>query len=184
MRRAAPILALTAATLAISCIELTVDGSALGSIDFVQLPSPSIVAGDTLRDSAGNAFPLTTRVYLADGSETSTFPVTYVLLDTFAELKGDFLVAKSSLDLGTVPKQRIAATVGGLQSLVREIVVVRRPDSIRATGPLVDTIEYNVPTTAADKSVSLAVQVVAGSTAPLTGVTNYVVTYRLLRPPP
>ncbi len=182
MRRAVPILALAAATLTISCIELTIDGSALGSVEFVQLPSPSIVVGDTLRDSSGNAFQLATRVYLADGTETTTFPVTYVLLDTFADLKGDYLIARSSLDLGTVPKQRIAATVGGLQSLVRTVVVVPRPDSLRAVGPLVDTIEYRTPSTAADTSVALAVRVVTGSTTLLAGVRDYVVTYRLRRP--
>lgn len=183
MRRAVPVLAFLAACTALSCIELTVDGSELGSIDFVELPSPSIVVGDTLRDGTGAAWALRTRVYLADGSETTDLPVTYVLLDTFAQLEGDYLIARGNLNPDSLPKvQRVTASVGSLQSLTRGVSIVLRPDTVFATGVLEDTIEYNVPSTAADTSVGLSVRVVSGSGASQKGVKDWVVTYRLLRP--
>ncbi|MGQ0650637.1 MAG: hypothetical protein ACT4P7_24110 [Gemmatimonadaceae bacterium] len=166
---------------AAACIDITVDSSALGSLEFVPLPYPSIDAGDTLRDANGVAVKLQANVFLADGSLDTKRPVTFLSLDSSVTISSaNFLVAKP-FKAGTVTDSaRLVATVGSLQSQQRRLTVVPRPDSL-ARGVTVerDTIFYSAPAAATDTSMALLVRVLSKSGTPPVGVPFYIVRYRL-----
>lgn len=166
-----------------ACIDLSVDADAVGSIDFPPLPSPSVVAGDSLRDTTGAPFQLRADVYAADGTLLTDRPVTFLTADTLARITDGGFVIGNSLTFGDAEfVSRLFASVEGLQSLVRNVNVVPRPDTmIRQSTGTADTIEYNLPALASDTSL-LSLQVVLRSytTADTIPVSDYLVTYRLV----
>ena len=153
-RRAAPLAALAAAALlagAAACTDVPSDPNTPVSIEFdtLLLPSPAIIAGDTLRDAQGRAVPLRAVVRNIDGKEIADAPVQFVLPDTAARgsLKltlagGDTLVsglneslAADSIALSTRRQVRVVASIGNLQTSPIELAVVRRPRVLVRTNP-------------------------------------------------
>lgn len=126
----------------IACIELSVDPTAIGSIQFEPLPAPSIIKGDTLRDSTGAVAPLHARVFAADGDELPDAEVTFTNTDSLVTIKNGSLVVSTRDTLGTA---KLYASAAGLQSNARSIEIIRRPDSI-APRVTLDTITYQPPT--------------------------------------
>lgn len=145
-------LALAAGTA--SCIALSVDPNALASLEFIATTNPSVVAGDTLRDTLGVAEPLRARAYGGDGKEIADAPVTFVATDTFVTIaNGNLLVGRT----GVRGTGKVYAVVGGLQSLVRSVEVIPRPDSIAPNGASIDTVSYRLPTTGSTTDSSMKV---------------------------
>jgi hypothetical protein len=166
-------LALAAGTT--SCIELSVDAKALASIEFSAPSSPSVVLGDTLRDTLGLREPLKARIFAADGSEITGTDISYVSTDTFVNVvSGGYIFAKKGP--GTA---KVFAIAGGLQSSVRNIEVIVRPDSLAPNGSGVDTVRLRAPTTGTtvDSSLALSFTVRKGAT-PVNAVR---VTFQLFR---
>lgn len=173
----------TAAVLALTaCIDISVDPDEIGSIDFPPLPSPSVVAGDSLRDAEGNAVPLRADVYSSDGNILSEWPVTFVTTDTLVHIDENGQLTGDSLVFGSTEfVARIFANATGLQSLVRELRVVPRPDTMFRQNDLAsDTIFYNLPAEASDTSMSLAVMLNSYRSTDTIPVPTYVVRYRLV----
>lgn len=165
-RRDATLACLTLAclTLAVgtaSCIELSVDPKALAAIEFTAPTNPSLVANDTLRDTLGRVEPLRARAFGGNGDEITDAQATFVTIDTFATVvNGNLLVGRSGVK-GTA---KVYAIVGGLQSLVRSVEVIPRPDSIAPNGAAIDTVNYRLPATgtATDSSVTVGFIVHSG----------------------
>jgi hypothetical protein len=81
-----------------ACGDLSVDPDEVTAIVFDELPSPSIVAGDTLRDSTGAVAPLKARLFDAEGDEV-TGPLEFFPQEpSLRVISGDLLVAESTGD--------------------------------------------------------------------------------------
>jgi hypothetical protein len=166
---------------AVACIDLTVDPDAVGSIEFPPLPAPSVISGDTLRDTTGAPFPLAAIVYAANGDVLSDRPVTFLSTDTLTHIKDGGIVIGDTLTFGSTNfVSRLVASVEGLQSLVRNLAVVPRPDTVVRQGPAVDTIAYSLPAQAADTSMRLSVMLRSYRATDTIPVPSVVVTYRLM----
>ncbi|HEX5829500.1 MAG TPA: hypothetical protein VFY16_00875, partial [Gemmatimonadaceae bacterium] len=73
--------AVGAVALGVACTELP-SGPTPFAIEFVPLPSPGIVIGDTLRDEAGVATPIRAVVFDGAGDTVHDARVRFVALDT------------------------------------------------------------------------------------------------------
>lgn len=179
MRRAAWALAVLTSA---SCVDITVDKGAIGSLEFVVLPYPSVDAGDTLRDSLGKVAPLRGNAYRGDGSLDAAIPIAFLSFDTTVTLDASrgFVVGKRlSFAAATSFPARLVASAGTLQSGQRRLDVVPRPDSVEAPKAGKDSILYSVPSSPNDVSSSLTVRLFQkGSTA--LGVPSYIVRFKLL----
>jgi hypothetical protein len=117
-RRTLAILGALAGVVA-ACTNLPSDPNTPFAISFAHAPSPSVVLGDVLRDSAGQPAKLQPAT-LDDGQITALPDTAYI---------GDTL--------------RVVAIAGGVQSTPVRIVVTVRPDLIVRVG--VDTVRFNLP---------------------------------------
>ena len=165
--------AFVAATIAVAaCIDFSVDPDEVVAIVFDDLPSPAVVAGDTLRNEAGAAAPLTARLFNADGDEV-TGPVEFFPQDPIVQvLAGDFLVA----DLTATGNAGVLASTIGIQSVVREVEIVTAPTTLAGGGTL-SPLQWVVPD---DPQVNVSQPInVRVSSSPTEGVRSWVVRFQL-----
>jgi len=109
----------------LSCRDIPSPEGGVFAISRVALPSPGIVAGDTMRDSAGLATPLSVVAYDENGKPMSPAPaVTYLTLDTLTQVDGAWLTGR------TPGSSRLVAAVSGLQSQPVSVQVTLSPDTI------------------------------------------------------
>lgn len=158
--------------MASSCVQLSVDPNEIGAIEFPPFPNASIIAGDTLRDGSGKAYPLVARVFDAGGKlRTSPAPV-FLAADTLLRVVAEshYVIARP----GVTGTARLLASVGSLQSAARTIDIVPRPDTVARAGVAEDTIAYRVPASPADTTEALAVKVAVTTGS---GVKSILVTY-------
>lgn len=146
------------------------------SLEFEELPSPSIVSGDTLRDLAGNAVPLTAVVYNLRGEPLEEAEVTFVVIDTSDAIELDPVtgyVVASGPGRGTV---RVVASAGKLQSAPLMFQIVPPPSAVAQSGTI-DTLRYSFSNLSLNTSAPLEVKVTWDSAS--AGVPAYVVQFRL-----
>lgn len=125
------------------CVDLTTNSAEIAAIEFGELPFPAVVAGDTLRDSLGKVAPLSARVFDASGRELPPERARpqFISRDPLVRVaSGDFAVALPDTE-GTA---RLLASLPGLQSITRQLEVVRRPDSLAASSSP-DTLRWVLP---------------------------------------
>jgi hypothetical protein len=135
------------------CTEVGTDPDAIVAIRFGGSAYPSIVAGDTLRDSLGLVQPLQVAPLNFRGDSVPGADVGFSSPDTIVRVTNDGVVFARGPKADATPV-RVFATVGTLQSQPDSLFVVSRADSIApATGPLTrpagatvvpDTISFNV----------------------------------------
>lgn len=161
-----------ATLLTAACIDLSTDPDEIVAIEFDDLPWPSVVAGDTLRDASGAVAPLIARLFNGDGDEV-TGSVEFLTQQGFVQVVGNgFLVADDTAS-GTAD---IIASTSGIQSVPSQIEVVAAPDSMVADG-LIVPLAWVVPDNpSANTSQPLSVRVLS---APDTGVRSWIVTFQL-----
>jgi len=157
---------------AVSCTDIPTDSNAVLALAFDSLPAPSVVLGDTLRDTTGVATPLRATVFNFQGEVISDAAITFSSPDRGVRVDGPsgFVVADS---LRTTPA-RIIASVGNLQSLLR-LDVSLRPDTV-APSPGRDSLSYSLIDTTLNVSRSLNVRVLHGVTAD-SAVGSYLVSF-------
>jgi hypothetical protein len=175
-RRLLAPLALVAAAV-IGCAELTSVPSGVSALDFTGIPFPAVVTGDTLRDVAGISAPLRATAYDGRGAVITDADIQYVALDTGVTIDANGFLIATRRD-GTV---RVVASVAGLQSQARQIVVTRAPDSVVA--PTTDVaLEYRVPDAAANVSPALALSLRSNDTtgAVSPNVAGWLVRWRII----
>lgn len=128
-RRAALLPALITAFALASCIDL---GPSSGDVQSIQLdssmvPFPAVVAGDSMRDSAGIVRPLRAFVFNGRGDTIPDASIFFVTRDTILTVSLDgIVVAKTFRD----SPANVYASTGSLQSLPVTIQVTRRPDTL------------------------------------------------------
>lgn len=143
MRRAvaAATAAFVALVVAAACGEVPTLPGSVAYISPIQLPSPTIVFGDTMRDSLGKAMPLRVFALARNGVDTiRSITVRYLLttLNSGASLGGDgYLVAPDTLGTLRVVAQVTRANDIPLELQTAEVAipVVPRADSIVSTRP-------------------------------------------------
>jgi hypothetical protein len=164
-RLAAPrtFLALAAAFAAGSCTEINGAADHVAALEFSRLPYPSIVSGDTLRDSLGVASPLKAVFFNGNGEEIESDDVSFIALDTGLTISSTGLVTTQRRS-GQVP---IVASTSVLQTRAVNLIIARRPDSALISLNARDTIDFEQfnPASTNNNSGELSVRVLTADSA-------------------
>jgi len=171
---------------AFACRPIPAPSDGVLSLSEVTLPSPGVVAGDTMRDSAGRAAPVRVTAYGTDGRLDTNSGVTpiFIVFDPGAHVTPDGYVVGDSVRDTPV---RIIASVGQLQTSPANIYVTALPDSLASTTPtLTDTVNFATTdsTASANYSVDLTGTVLATGVIPTDSVQAVIVRYTILYAPP
>lgn len=173
--RAFPLVSGAAMLLAAACTDVTGAKNEILSVQFDTLASPSVVLGDSLRDSTGAiALPKVT-AYNFDGGVVAGAIVRYrsadrgVAVDSITGLvRGDSLRATPA---------RIIATVGEIQAQ-QLLSVSLRPDTMLASTAR-DTISYSLLDTTLNTSKTVAVSLRHGKAGADSAVSAYLVSFSI-----
>ena len=170
---------------AFACRPIPAPADGVLSLSDVKLPSPGVVAGDTMRDSAGRAAPVTIVAY-GTGGQSDTIAnamTTFIVFDPGAHVTPDgYVIGDSARDTPV----RIIGSVGTLQTSPTNIYVTPLPDSLAdTTASPTDTVNFTTgdSTASANYSVDLAGQVLATGVIPPAPVQAVIVHYTILYAP-
>jgi hypothetical protein len=178
-------LLLVGAIVSVACIDMSAPKGP-AAISDLKLPSPSVILGDTMRDSIGHAAPLRVVSYNADGLPIEAAGTELFVIDSNPKAHIGplgFLIGDSSNVPGTV---RVLGQVNQLQTPVVSIPVTFRPKTIKL-GTTPDT--FVVPLTG-DTSKRVGTQLpvtVFGDTGSATALPpsqGIIVQFALLSAPP
>jgi hypothetical protein len=125
----------------VSCRELPAPEGGILSISPLLLPSPGLVAGDTMRDSLGFAAPLRVIAYSASGDTLSGVTATFITLDAGAHLEqgGPLLVGD---EVGKTV--RIVGSLAALQTKPESVKVTLSPDTLVAADSILHHMTYTL----------------------------------------
>ena len=159
-----------------ACTDISGDANAVLSLQFDTLASPSVVVGDTLRDTTGAIILPSVHAFNYHGNEIASARVYFQSPDSAVTVdSATGIVVGDSLFPSPA---RIIATVGSLQAIQR-INLTLRPDSIAAQNG-VDTISYSLLDTTKNVSKDpLSVLLFHGGTRDSV-VTNYIVSFQIV----
>jgi hypothetical protein len=161
---------------ALGCGDVSGSSTSVLSIQFDSLAAPSVVVGDTLRDTTGKVILPVVHAFNYKGDEILPAPVRFgspdsgVVVDSLTGI----LVADS---LRSTPA-RIIATVGGLQA-VQRVDVTLRPDSLSAVNGL-DSLSYSLLDTTLNVSPVLSVKLRHGTAPSDSAVKSYIVSFSIV----
>ena len=159
-----------------ACFEVPTGANDILSIEFKPLASPSVVVGDSLRDTLGAIQPLSITAFNYSGAEVENPPVIFTALDR--GIKVDSVTGIVSGDSAR-STARVFATVRGL-SISVPIAVVLRPDTVLGANAR-DSLSYSV-LDSANISAPIGVKVVHATPVDTTAVPSYLVSFRILSP--
>jgi len=166
---------------AVACIDMSAP-SGPASISVLLLPSPSVVVGDTMRDSAGNVAPLSVQGFNAAGNQIQIQP-TFFVTDTF---KTASVGRASGILVGdSLGQAHVVAQIGSLQTNIATIPVSVPPETLFAQPLANDTL--TAPFTLTDTSGTGRGSLRLATT--ITGVggigaVGFIVHYTILSAPP
>ena len=180
MRRTGAVLplCLIAGAVLLACVDIPTGEDDLLSFQFDPLPSPSVVAGDTLRDSSGVAAPLSVTAFNYSGGIVTSPGVRFRALDT--RIRVDSLTGVVTGDSASSTSSRILATIDDFTGLI-SLPVVLRPDTVLGSNAR-DTLSYSLTDTAANVSNAIGVRVLHGPAAGDSAVRSFRVTFEVLAP--
>lgn len=161
------------------CGSINTDPGAVAAIQFDSLPSPSVVVGDTLRDTLGVARRLRATAFNLEGQ-----PITGAMLRYRSPDRGvrvDSVTGIVTADSARATPARIIAQAGGLQSAPDSLYVVQTPDSILAVNPR-DSLLYSLRDSTLNVSPALSARLVHRSGGTLDPVQQYIVSYAVVYP--
>jgi hypothetical protein len=181
IRRIVPSLVTIAAVTAIACVDMSAPKGA-ASISQLLLPSPSVVVGDTMRDSTGAVASLKVTAYDGNNTPIENASSQFFVLDTTKLAH----IANSSLLIGDKQGSiRVVGQVSGIQTTVAPVSVTVAPTTfaLSTTPALPDT--FVVPFTGGGDttSSSTGTQAIAvtlkgvGDTASLGFIVKYQLVY-------
>jgi hypothetical protein len=172
-----------AVMIAATCTSIPTDPKAVFSLAVDSLPSPSVVAGDTLRDTNGAAKPLTGRAYNIQNQVLTNVHVQFLSLSP-----DQLTVSAKNFAIGTLAGDsivRVIADADGLQSLPFNVPVVLKPTSmIFADSDSISHAALSLTSPDSDVSVPLNVLLLhQPDTVGADSVTrSYVVHYQITYP--
>ena len=168
--------ALLVAVIGFGCTDVSGNKGSILSIQFDSLSAPSVVLGDTLRDSTGVVSIPVVRAFDFDGNKIAAPTVRFQSPDS--GVKVDSITGLITADSLRPTQARIFATVGSLQA-VQRVDVTLRPDNIAAVNA-VDSLLYSLVDTTVDVSPSLQVKLTHGTAPNDSAVKSYVVSYAIV----
>src|SRR5206468_1510565 len=133
IRRTAALLLIVGALSAVACIDMSAP-SGPATISVLLLPSPSVVAGDTMRDSAGVVAPLRVIAYDANSTPIPGAIAQFFLTDTTATGH----IANSDLLVGDqVGSLHVLGQISWVQTKVVVVPVTIQPTILaRGSSPI------------------------------------------------
>jgi hypothetical protein len=176
IRRIALPLATIAALTALACVDMSAPKGA-ASISALLLPSPSVVVGDTMRDSTGAVGSLRVIAYDANNTPISGLETSFFVTDTAKVAH----IANSSLLVGD--KQgtvRVIGQVTGVQTVPVPVFITVAPTTLALAGTIPDTIFGAIAGDTAQSISSQAIGVTLkgkGDTASLGFIVKYDLKY-------
>jgi hypothetical protein len=162
--------------IALSCTDISGDSDSILSLQFDTLASPSVVVGDTLRDTTGVVVLPTVHAFNFKGGEVTSAQIYFQSPDSGVTVDSATGVIVGD-SLRSTPA-RIIATAGKLQAIQR-INLALRPDTIVATNAL-DTINYSLFDSTKNSSDLITVKLLHGLTTSDSVVTNYLVSFAIV----
>ncbi len=167
-----------------ACADLTSVPGGAQSLAVDSLPFPSVVVGDTLRDTLGVVRRMTATVYDGANRLIVGSPVRFLSLDT-----GIVIDSVTGLLRGVNRRTgvRLIASVSGLQTAPKTLGVSNRPDTASNPDSVRRMVYVTVPRTDPANLVTLRVKVasrptLAGTTADST-VEGWMVKFAITRAP-
>ena len=161
---------------AFACTEVSTSPDAVLSIQFDSLASPSVVVGDTLRDTTGVVVTPVVRAFNFKGEEITSPTIRFQSPDS--GVKVDSITGVITADSLRSTQARIFATVGSLQA-VRRVDVTLRPDVIAAVNGR-DSLSYSLLDTTVNVSPVLTVRLTHGTAPNDSAVKAYVVSFSIV----
>jgi hypothetical protein len=165
-----------AASIAAGCTDITDNASSALSLQFDPLASPSVVLGDSLRDTTGALATPVVRAFNFQGGLITAPPVSFHSADPGVTVDPVTGVVRGDSLLST--PARIVASVGSLQA-VQRIDVTLRPDLVTAVNAN-DTLQYSLVDTTLNVSDPLTVKVTHGTPTADSAVKSYVVSFAVV----
>lgn len=158
----------------VSCREVPAPEGGIFSISGLLLPSPGLVAGDTMRDSTGLVTPLRVVAFDVAGDTVKSAVTTFIVLDTGAHLSGALLVGDS---VGRTV--RVVGSVGALQTQPASVKVTLSPDTLVAP----DSVRFERAAGSATFNADLTTLVQHRSGTSTTPVEAVIVLYSIVIQP-
>ena len=159
-----------------SCRDVPAPEGGVASLAPLRLPSPGVVAGDTMRDSVGLAAPLTVVAYAVNGDTLKNITASFVALDTGAHVSGVWLIGDS---VGKTV--RVIGSAAALQTQPVSVKITTSPDTMVPADSTLHRKTYSLIT--GDTVVNTADLATIVRHKPATGVEAVVVKYSILRAP-
>jgi hypothetical protein len=161
---------------ALACGDVSGSSTSVLSIQFDSLAAPSVVVGDTLRDTTGAVIIPIVHAFNFKGDEILPAPVRFVSPDSgvMVDSLTGIVVADS---LRSTPA-RIVATVGSLQA-IQKVDVTLRPDSLAAVNGI-DSLSYSLFDTTLNVSPLLTVKLTHGVAPNDSAVKSYIVSFAIV----
>lgn len=164
--------------LVLACVDIPTAGDEVLSFQFDPLPSPAVIAGDTLRDSLGVVKPLSVTGFNYSGGTVTDLSVRFRALDS--RIRVDSITGVVVGDSASANASRVLATIGSFSGFI-PVPVTFRPDTVVGS-VLRDTLDYSLTDTTANVSGGLGVRVLHGPAAGDTSVRSLRVTFAVLSP--
>ena len=192
-----------AAVIAAACSDVPSDPNTPFSIEFNRAASPSVVLGEAMFDSLGNAAPLKARVFNAKGEEIVGATVTYhvVAYSNVSATNPAFIdsvpltvdaasgiVTGKSAPVYATKTARVYAQAGKLQSQTVTITATRHADTLVAGGSVKDSLMLSFLNTdslllAPSSPFTVRLLHTSGAlTAADSAVPAYLVRFRIVQP--
>ena len=168
---------LAASATLLSCTDIPTGADDILSFQLNPLPSPSVVAGDSLRDSSGVARPLSVTAFNYDGEVIEDAVPRFRALD--ARVRVDSVTGFVFGDSAATTPSRILATLDGFNAFI-SIPVVLRPDTVVGANDR-DSLAYSLTDTTANVSNAMGVRVLHGTTTD-SAVAFFRVTFDMVAP--
>jgi len=180
-RRPTVAIAMIAAALGgAGCRDIPAPDRGVLSVSRVRLPSPGLVAGDTLRDSTGAVAAVRVIAYGVDGQPLDPQPLVEFIVDgAGAHLAFDSLLVGDQA--GT--RVGVLAAVGSIQTLPESVTVTKRPDTLVAADSTRHLRQWMLAGDTVVNSAELSTLVQHREGADTSGVDAVIVTYELISGP-
>ena len=162
--------------LAAACTDISGNSTSILSITFDSLSAPSVVVGDTLRDTTGAVVRPVVHAFNFQGEEIIPAPVFFLSPDSGITVDSATGIVVGD-SLRSTPA-RIVATVGILQA-IQNVDVTLRPDLAQAVNTL-DTLQYSPIDTTLNVSPQLQVKLTHGLAPNDSVVKSYVVSFAIV----
>lgn len=158
------------------CLEITDNADTVLSLEFDSLPSPSVVVGDSLRDTTGAIAAPVVRAFNYRGEEIPAPAIRFHAPDPGISIDSITGVIRGD-SLRSTPA-RVVASVGSLQALQR-LDVTLRPDAVSAVDGR-DTLQYSLLDSTVNVSDALTVRLTHGTPPADSAVWSYVISFAVV----